>query len=227
MAKSSEKIEAKRLRKSGFSIKNIAKKLNVSSSSVSLWTRDIILTQDQYEVLEGHAKDPFYGKRLDYINKIKTDTNTKIEKLKFEGINEIGTITKRELFLIGSALYWSEGFKKDSQVGFANSDPTMINLFLRWLFECFEYKIDDLAVRITLNISHKHRITEIGKHWSKITKIPIDKFRKPFFQNVKWQKVYDNPDEYFGLLRVKVLKSKDFLRKIHGYIEGLRLQADV
>src|SRR3990167_1868383 len=185
MAKSQKKIEAINLRKKGLSIKYIAKKLNVSTSSVSLWTRDIILTQEQYKVLESHARDPLYGKRLDYINHIKLQTNKKVEELKRKGINEVGLLSKRELFLVGIALYWSEGFKKDS---------------------------------------HRSRIREIERHWSDLTNIPLNNFRKPYFQNVKWKKIYDHPDEYYGLLRVKVLKSKDFLRKIQGYIEGLRLQ---
>lgn len=225
MAKSKERKIARNLRNHGLSIKAIAKRVGVSSSSVSSWTRDILLTPEQYKKLDRQAKDPFYGRRLDYINKIKRKTNEKVEKLKYTGIKEVNKISQRELFLIGVALYWSEGFKKDSQVGFSNSDPYMIKFFLRWLKECFSYKHEDLAVRVTLNISHKHRLKEIEKYWSKITGISLSNFRNPFFQNVKWQKEYDTPNDYYGLLRIKVLKSKDFLRKIHGYIEGLRLQS--
>lgn len=224
MAKFQQKIEAKELRKSGLSIKKISKKLNVSVSSVSHWVREIVLTKEQLEVLREHARDPYYGNRLKYINKVKKETDRKIEKLKGNGIEEIGLLSKRELFLVGAALYWSEGFKKDSQAGFANSDSTMINLFLRWLYECFGYEVHDLIPRLTLNISHKDRVKEVEEFWSKETKIPIDYFRKPFFQNFKWKKVYDNPNNYHGVLRIKVRKSKDFLRKIHGYIEGLSLQ---
>jgi len=225
MAKFVEKKEAIELRRKGISIKKIASKLGVSSSSISLWVRDIELTEEQYKTLKQNAKDPLYGKRLSYINKIKRDTNRKIEKLKAEGILKIGKLTKRELFLAGCALYWSEGFKKDSQVGFANSDPAMLRLFLRWLMECFGYKTEDLIVRVTINSSHKYRIREIEKYWSEQTKLSPENFRKPFFQKFTWKKTYQNPKEYFGLLRVKVRKSKDFLRKIHGFIEGLRLEA--
>lgn len=226
MAKFAQKSEAIKLRQTGLSIKNIAKKVDVSVGSVSVWVRDVVLTEVQLKQLFKNARDPFYGNRIKYINKIKKQTDDKIEKLKREGIKEIGSLSKRELFLVGVALYWGEGFKKDSQVGFANSDPKMINLFLKWLRECFNYNIDHLSVRVTLNISHSNRIDEIQNYWSKETNIPISIFRKPFYQNVKWQKIYENPNEYFGVLRVKVLKSKDFLRKIHGFIEGLRLQID-
>ncbi len=225
MARSLEKIEAIKLRKQGFSIKFIAKKVNVSVSSVSTWVRNVVLTKDQFDKLTENARNPYYGNRLKYINKIKKLTDQKINRLKKEGIKAVGNLSKRELFLVGVALYWGEGFKKDSQVSFANSDPKMIRLFLKWLFDCFGYHIDDFSARITLNISHANRINEVQNYWSKEVGIPISNFRKPFYQNVKWQKVYEHPNEYFGVLRIKVLKSKDFLRKIYGFIEGLRLQA--
>jgi predicted transcriptional regulator len=225
MAKFKEKYEAEKLRKQGFSIKDIAKELKVSSSSVSLWVRDIILSSEQYRDLENHKRDPYYGRRLDYLNKIKSETDKKVERLKREGIKEVGTLSSRELFLIGVALYWSEGFKKDSQVGFSNSDPSMINIFIKWLKEYFGYAVDDLIPRVAVNISHKNRIDKIQKHWSMVIGIPIENFQKPYYQNFKWKKVYNNPNSYFGILRIRVRKSKDFLRKIHGYIDGLRLQA--
>lgn len=226
MAKFIQKNKAIKLRQTGLSIKKIAKKLDVSVGSVSVWVRDVVLTKEQIKQLSINATDPFYGKRLNYINKIKRQTDNKIIRLKKEGIKKIGHLSKRELFLIGVALYWSEGFKKDSQVGFANSDPKMINFFLKWLYDCFGYNTNDVFVRVTLNISHLKRIDEVQKYWSKEINIPISFFRKPFYQNVKWKKTYEHPNEYYGVLRIKVLKSKDFLRKIHGFIEGLRLQVD-
>lgn len=225
MAKSLEKIKARKLRRNGESIKAIAKKLKVSPSTISSWCKDIKLSPTQIQQLEKRARDPHYGRRLEYALAQQKKRLKKIKTLKKQGIKEVGNLTKRELFLIGAALYWAEGFKKDSQAGFASSDPSMVNLFLKWLYECCGYKPKDLIFRVTVNISHKHRIDEIQDYWSKVTNISMSDFRKPFYQNVKWKKIYENPNEYFGVLRVKVRKSTDFLRKIHGWIEGLRLGA--
>ena len=79
-----------------------------------------------------------------------------------------------------------------------------------------------MILRVTVNISHEYRIKEIQNYWSKIANVPSGDFRKPFYQKVKWKKVYENPNEYFGVLRIRVRKSTDFLRKIHGWIEGLK-----
>lgn len=223
MAKSRERMLARRLRESGYSIKNIAKKLKVSVSSVSNWVRDIELTPEQRAVLEEHARNPYYGKRKDYLDLIKRTKEQKIERLRKGGIREIGGLSKRELFLVGSALYWAEGFKKDSQVGFANQDPDMVRLFIMWLNKCFGYNLSQLTARTTINIGHKKRASEINDYWSQITGIPLNQFKKPIYQRVKWKKVYDNPNDYYGVLRIKVRKSKDFLRRIYGFIEGLKL----
>ena len=51
MAKSELKLKARKLRRSGISINKIAKKLTVSKSSVSIWTRDIFLSEGQLDKL--------------------------------------------------------------------------------------------------------------------------------------------------------------------------------
>ncbi len=221
MAKSKEKLEAIKLRQSGNSIKSIAKKLSVSPGSVSVWCKDVKLSAAQLKTLENNSHDPFYGRRLQNSimqRKIKED---KIIRLLNLGKNEIGIINKRELFLVGIALYWAEGFKKDSQVGFANSNSDMINLYIKWLEICCNVKINDLLPRVTLNISHRHRVNKIQEYWSKVTGISMSLFKKPFYQKSEWKKEYTNQNEYYGVLRIKVRKSLDMLRKIHGWIEGL------
>ena len=67
------------------------------------------------------------------------------------------------------------------------------------------------------------KIKELEKYWSKELKIPVDQFSKPFFQKTKWKKEYENKDNYHGVLRIRVRRSIDLLRKIFGYIEGINL----
>ena len=223
MSNSIQKLKAMHLRKTGKSIRNIAKILSAPPSTISLWCKNVELTQEQKKILEINAKNPYYAGRGVYLNKLKKQTKSKIKKLQKLGIKKIGKLTKREMFLTGVALYWAEGFKKDTQAGLASLDLNMIKFYIKWLKNCFGYKDNDLIFRVTANISHKDRIRDIEKYWSNELKVPLDQFRKPFFQNVKWKKVYKNPTVYFGVLRVKVRKSKDFLRTIYGFIEGLKL----
>lgn len=213
--------QARTLRHGGESIRQIAKQLEVSPSSASMWCRAIKLSRDQISELSRRHTDPEYGKRKDYHEKVRKERIAKERKLYEQGIKEVGKINKRELFLTGIALYWAEGFKKDSRVGFASMDPAMINFFIRWLKECFNYSNEDLKLAITANISHKYRIRDIQNYWSKQTGIAVEDFNKPFFQNAKWIMKYDKPEDYYGVLRIRVKKSIDMLRKMHGWIDGL------
>jgi len=142
--------------------------------------------------------------------------------LRQKGIDKINKLDNRELFVAGVALYWAEGFKKDSRIGFANTDPEMIRFFIRWLVDCLEVDIKELSFCITVNIEHKDRIDVIEKYWRKELGITNSKFTKPFYQKTKWKKEFENPNQYYGVLRVRVVKSLDQLRVIHGYIEGLK-----
>lgn len=221
MARSKEKIEAIYLRRKGESIKEIAHKLNVSVGSVSAWCRDIILTNTQIKKLSLRKTDPYYGKKAAYLEKIKNDLDKKVVELKSQGIDEVGRITKRERFLIGIALYWAEGFKKDKQLGFSNTDPRMMRFFIYWLEECLSISRTNLIVRVTANESYRATIIELEKYWSKELNIPCIQFSKPFFQKSVWKKQYVHPELYHGVLRIKVRKSIDLLRKMHGYIDGV------
>lgn len=223
MAKSKEKLRARFFRKKGQSIKEIAKKLKVSPGSVSVWCRDIELTPSQITTLQKRMLDVNYGNRNNYLKKIKEETNKKILQLKKEGLKEIGNLSKREIFLIGIALYWSEGFKKDHQVGFATSDSNMAKFFIRWLNLSFKITNKDFIFRVTANISYKNKIRNLENYWSKKLDTSLDQFSKPFFQKSLWKKEYENKDEYHGVIRIKVRRSIDLLRKIYGYIEGIAL----
>lgn len=227
VAKSKEKLLARKYRKQGKSIKFIASRLSVSPSTASVWCKDIELTQDQINQLEKQARDPMYGRRLLNVRKQQKARLMKIEQLRNMGIKEIGRMNKRELFLFGVALYWSEGFKKDNQVGFANSNPDMIKIFIKWLVDCCGIDPDNLTYRVTINRSHQHRVGEIHKYWIDVCMAQETQFQKPFYQNVVWKKQYENPNDYYGVLRVRVRKSTDFLRRIHGWIEGSKSVIDM
>src|SRR3989338_3447564 len=126
MAKYVQRIRAREMRKEGVSIIVIAKELNVSKGSISLWCRDILLIPEQVEKLKkqkGSAMGRWMGaesnrkKKLDAIKEANNWSKQYIKK-----------ISNRELLLIATALYWSEGSKSDSTSSFVfvNSDPEMI-----------------------------------------------------------------------------------------------------
>jgi transposase-like protein len=223
MGKPREREEARKLRHQGKSIKKIAKKIDVSPSSVRKWTFDIRLSPSQKKRLKDNVFEALQRGRKTAAAKQRTKKLKEINLLRSSGMAEVGELSQRELFLVGIALYWSEGFKKDSRLGFANSDPNMIKLFLKWLIENCRVPTKDIRVRVGLNISHENRIREVEEYWSKVTKIPLTNFQKPFFQKFAWKKEFKKPNNYFGVLRIRANKQRILFRKINGWIEGLKL----
>lgn len=223
MSKSTLRAKARRLRKQGLGIKTIASQVSVSSSTVSRWCKDIALSQTQLIELQRRAHDPTYGKRPLYRAQIQQKRQKEIDRLKQIGILEIKHLSKRELFIAGVALYWAEGFKRDNRLGFANSDPAMIRFFLRWLTICCKVPENSIRVRVGLNMSHKNRLKVVQQYWSSITDLPLTQFQKPFFQKFIWKKDFPNPENYMGVFRVRANQQLMLFRKIHGWIEGLKL----
>lgn len=223
MAKLEERKKARKLRQRGKSIKEIAKKLSVSPASVHKWCQNIALTSLQRKQLDQRVFNALQKGRKKVARNQRQKRLKEIKELKAKGIKEIGNINKREFFIAGVALYWAEGFKKDIRLGFANSDPNMIKFFLKWLIESCEVSEKEIRLRVGLNISHKDRVREVEKYWSKITGISLSQFQKPFFQKFKWKKKFKNPEKYFGVLRIRANGQRQLFRRIHGWIKGLKL----
>lgn len=91
---------------------------------------------------------------------------------------------ERELKIAGILIYWAEGAKpnhKACTVDFANSNPQMISLFLRFLRKIC--KIDESRLRVQLYCYADQDIEKIKKYWYSVTKIPISRFIKPYIRS--------------------------------------------
>jgi hypothetical protein len=214
--------QARELRQEGNSIRDIARKLQISTSSSSLWCRDVFLSDIQKIHL---AKQ---GKSVEILKKyarIRHDTKVANDKALFDrSKQDIGTIKRQELFLIGLSLYWAEGFKSKSekQVGFCNSDPRMIRFVIKWFKKSLMIKNEEFVLRVEFNQVHKTRKEEIENYWSKLTGISKSQFNKPYLQKSKWDRDYSGREKYYGLLRIRIRKSSQLLVQIRGWLEGLR-----
>ncbi len=219
------RLESRKLRSNGMSIKDIAIKLNVGRSSVSYWVGDIVLTEEQLFLLKQSELSGKEKGRLKSAIIKKEKRKNLLEGFNSLGSKEIQYLNRRELLLVGLALYWSEGSKSDRnrRVEFCNSDPAMIKLFITWLVDCFKEKSENLTVVVGINNIHAFREKEVKRYWSQVLNIPLAQFRKSSFKKAKSKKVYDNMDRHFGTLTVRVVRSTNLYYKIMGLIHGLHL----
>lgn len=223
--KSEEYQKALSYRKKGKSIRQIARLLKISPSTASIWCKPILLTSLQQQALLNQKSRIFHLRRLAKQSHLKKVS--RVKKLIEEGSSEISSLSDHELFLTGLALYWAEGFKslKEMRLGFCNSDPRMINFIIHWFKRCLKINPADLILRAEFNESHKDRKEIIENFWSKITKIPLNQFEKPYYQHSNWLRVYPGRDSYYGVLRIRVRRSSELLNKTRGWIEGLSRSA--
>ena len=223
MAKSYERLLARELRIQGKSIRDIAKRVSAAQSTVSLWCRDIVLTKEQLDALVTLDRLGGARGRVVAAELAKKRKNERVTFNKKAGLERIGKISKRELFLIGIALYWAEGSKslRSERFVFVNSDPGMVLVMIRWLQECMDVSIEDIVCRVGINEAHRTRIADVEQHWSDITGIPLSQFKKPSFKKVVNKKVYDNFYEHYGTLDLLVKRCTKLFYETLGSIDGL------
>lgn len=221
MAKSREKIKARELRTQGKSIKEIASILRVAKGSVSVWCRDIELTPKQIQrlhekMVKGNYKGSLRGARVQHERRLQ-----QIKQLHIEGFKTINSLSKRDLLLIGAALYWGEGMKKEGRARIANSDPIIIQFMINWFQFVWGISKDQLTLSILINRIHKKRARQVEQYWSNLLNIPLIQFTKTTLIKAKNKKVYKNFRDHYGTIIVSVRKGSDLRHKINGLIVAL------
>lgn len=221
MANSLLRLEARKLRKKGVSVKKIAQVLSISRSTASKWVRDIILTVKQ---LENLRQSPIKGAELGRLRSALLQKGRRlkvIEDSRIKGIEMLSNLTEKELLVTGLALYWGEGSKKDRRIEFCNSDPRMIKFFIHWLQRCFNVKTEELRGYLGINEVHLKRENIVLQYWIKVTGITLSQFRKTYFKKAANRKIYENFNDHYGTLNLRVAKSTALYYKVMGLIEGL------
>lgn len=216
--KTKEKVKAIELRKRGFSYQEILSKVPVAKSTLSVWLKDIGLAQSQKQRLT-EKRRAAQQKAQQAWRAIRMRREAEIIAMAQE---EIGKISKREFWLIGSALYWAEGSKQKSgsvsqKVSFNNSDPKMILFFDRWLREVCGRKKEDIAYSIYIHTTGD--VEKAKGFWGSLLKAEI---KKVYFKKGNPKTRRKNTQEhYYGLLRIEARKSTDLNRKIKGWNLGI------
>ena len=221
MAKSVERIQAIRLRRSGKSIKEISKELHVSAGSVSIWTRDIVLTVRQRKFLQDRQIASGHKGRMMGMEANKKKKEIRIAIAKKEAEKKVKSLSKQELFWVGLGLYWGEGVKAaSSSTAIVNSDPRVIKVMIRWFTECWDLHKTRLQPRVYISDLHRDREEEISRYWVKTLDLPRTQFRQMVFLD-KGKKIYENRNVYYGVLTLRIEKGGDLKYKILACIDRI------
>jgi hypothetical protein len=215
--KQKENAIVRRLRKKGFSLNYIHRTTKISKSTISLWVKDIQLTSLQKKRLKfNQNKKEIIEKRRH--TRLSNESNRRgliIEKAK----EDFQILTKQELKIIGSMLYWAEGGKTQrSLVRFSNGDPLMIQMMMKFFRQIC--KVKEKKFRGYIHI-HPHLDSQKAEtYWSKISRIPLRQFYKTYNKlNKSSKNIRDSLP--FGTFDIYICDTALFL-KIQGWREKIQ-----
>ncbi|MBM4177461.1 hypothetical protein FJ208_01520 [Candidatus Gribaldobacteria bacterium] len=214
--KKKEKQLAQLLRSRGHSLSEIVKQICVSKSSVSLWVRNIELTNKQKQQLSKK------GLSMEAIEKRRTtrlkNENYRRQLIREKAQKEIKGVSRKELFLTGITFYWAEGAKTmRSGVQFSNSDARAVGYVMKFFRECCGVSEEKFRGRVFIHPHLDAKKSE--KYWSKVSGIPLRQFYKTAIQQSKASKGKKDSIP-LGTFNIQICNTELFL-KIQGWIEGL------
>jgi hypothetical protein len=160
--KTREREWARRLRRlEGRSVKEIARVVGVAPSTVSLWVRDIELTDEQHAVLA--AANGMHYRQIRARAVMSERARKRRSSWQQEGRSRAKNC--EPTYAAGCMLFWAEGDKARNAVRLANSDPEVVRYFVDFLRAHFGVREDRIRVTCNLFADHDDRRREIEDFW--------------------------------------------------------------
>jgi len=222
MHKASVREKAFQLRHAGYSYSYIASKTGLSKSTLSDWLAAVPYSANK------HTLDTI-GKARATSGEAKTQVKqSSLFKARQEAENDIGILSKRDLFMFGIGLYLGEGSKTANVVRVVNSDVSVIRLAIAW-FKSLGVLRGQFG--ITLHLYPDSNVQKCLQFWSETTTIPLGQFAKPQIDRRKNKKANRAGKLPYGTAHLSVRSGgrKEFgvffSRKILGWINSAMRKA--
>ncbi|MET7453840.1 hypothetical protein ABZT03_18555 [Streptomyces sp. NPDC005574] len=217
-AKDDLRDKARELRLQGWTYDRIQAELGCSKSSISLWVRDLPKPErrDPTEQAKLAAR-----KRWEHELAFRDEER---QRTKAAATSEIGTLTARDLFMVGVALYWAEGSKdkpynRRENVLFVNSDPGVIQVYLAWL-DLLEVDRERLRYRVMIHLTAD--IDGAERYWADLVGVDPSQLQRTTIKKHNPKTVRKNVGEnYRGCFVISVLQGAELYRRIEGWWSGI------
>ena len=184
-----------------------------------LYYQDRLSVPEVARTLKTSVDEAYYFMRQHELKRrgLQEQSRARFERkpLSFQLKSEL-TLEEEKLKVAGAMLYWGEGFQSSDAdcVDFANSKPGMISLFLKFLRKVCG--VQETRLRLYLYCYANQNPMDLMKFWSKLTRMPLSKFTKPYIRS-DFDKAKINKMK-FGLLHIRYYDKK-LLQVIRGWIE--------
>jgi transcriptional regulator with XRE-family HTH domain len=221
-AKDDLRDKARELRLQGWTYDQIQVELGCSKSSISLWVRDLPKPERKRTPEEASA---IARRGWEATMRLRDEER---QHTKDTAKQAVGTLSPRELFLLGVGLYWAEGTKdkpydRRENVCFVNSDPGVIGVFLAWLDLL---GVERERLRFSVMIHESADVAGAERYWADLVGADRSAFNKTTLKRHNPKTVRKNTgNSYRGCLVIKVHRSADLYRRIEGSWYGIVLGA--
>jgi len=220
-----DKKRAIQLRRRGKSYNEIHRLLGTPKSTLSVWFQNLMLPAKLKQRLYDRSRSAG-TKALVARNKRQTVlAQERAIQAKASAASEIGTLSQKELLLIGSALYWAEGGRREqrrvgNRICFSNADPAAIQAMMRFFREICQ--IPEYRFRIGLMVHPGVNVNTARKFWSKTSGVPLMQFQKTFVGISRASKRKRPARRLpYGTCQIRVHDTREFYR-VMGWIAGLQ-----
>lgn len=221
---------AKRLRLRGKSYTEINRLLGIPKSTLAGWFSNYTISPQAQARINRRARQ---GSIQELIRRNKNQTNIARERAaatRQRAALDVGRLTRRDVFIIGVALYWAEGYKRPTvrhgrevtnhAVSLTNSDPQLVKIFIRFLRECCAVPDDKIIADLRI-FPHQQGAT-VQRYWQRQIGLPLRNFRQ-IYTVVSISSRGKRPFNRlpFGVIQIRVANTPLF-HTIMGYIEGIK-----
>lgn len=177
MAKIIERRKVIELRLQGKSYSEIKKIVNVSKSSLSLWLRNVPLTEDQILGLKEKKERAIER----YIETMKLKRLKRSSLYYKDQVKKWIPLSDREVFVAGLFLYLGEGNKASrNSIGITNTDPSVIKFALYWIINSL--KVPREKICISLHLYSDMDVEKESNYWLKELQMDRSFLRKPYIK---------------------------------------------
>jgi transcriptional regulator with XRE-family HTH domain len=224
-AKDDLRAKARELRQQGLVYNEIAAKLGVSKSSVSLWVRD--LPRPERLSYEECAKRQAAAVAAYWLRERQRREAAR-EHIRAGEQHAIGQLSDREVLIAGAIAHMCEGtkskpYRRSGRVIFINSDPRLISFYLRFL-RLAGVKRDQLTFQVSIHESAD--VPSAQEFWRQVTQADPVRFRRPNLKrhNPKTTRL-NVGSNYHGCLRIEVLRSGPLYKRIEGWCDAVMAES--
>ncbi len=221
---SKKKEKAIKLRLAGNSYGQIMKKLSISSKgTLSYWFKHMHLPPSSVKKLEKNIQLARERGLLKFNKERSRRIAVENKKELRLGKKAIGKVSKRDLILISAALYWGEGTKslgggRSPGLDFANSDPKMITLFMRFIRKVL--MVEESRIRAGINMYPGLSESRARLFWAEVTGLSEDRFfiTRNVSRASKGKRSWNRLPHGTAVIRVN---NRQIFYRVMGMIDGL------